>query len=373
MSRPALLLALFATAVSISAAPAQAATSPWQVVSSPNVGTHGENNLNSVAAVSTTDAWAVGTDPTGGLVEHWNGTKWALVQTPAAAGTWLINVSAPSASNVTILGIVHGGQMAILHYNGSSWSRTTPPTPLNAGSGFSAPIAMASLSATDIWVGLDGGFVDHWNGHGWKGIRTAPAELCPMAGYWIGAIHPISDTNVWFSTGLQCNLANPITNSTSLDQWNGSKVIRHGAPSAPEGQGNSDKRIQGMAATGSDIWTVGYWSSGDTGALGGYWNGSKWTSPSPNFYSTTHEFTAVAAASPTSVWAVGLRIGADNHQDNLLEYWNGTSWTEWGGPNPDMYTNTLNAVAVVPHSNQFWAVGSSGYDTTEKTMILRVG
>src|SRR5262249_26523145 len=148
---------------------------------------------------------------------------------------------------------------------------------------------MAALSATDVWVGLDGGFVDHWNGRGWKGIRTAPATLCPAAGFWIGSIDPISDTNVWFTTGPQCNEASPSTDAASPDQWNGNKVVHHGAPSGPTNQNIVDTRIQGIASIGSDVWSVGYWSGATAGALAGYWNGSAWTSPVPNYYATWHE------------------------------------------------------------------------------------
>ena len=51
----------------------------WQVVPSPNVGPN-NNDLYGVVAISSTDAWAVGSyvgtgpsDPGGGLIEHWDG------------------------------------------------------------------------------------------------------------------------------------------------------------------------------------------------------------------------------------------------------------------------------------------------------------
>src|SRR5581483_7260354 len=67
----------------------------WRVVPSPNPGStpacqnsNSGNFLNAVAAVSPTDAWAVGFYFTCSsllkpLVVHWNGTAWTVVNSPA--------------------------------------------------------------------------------------------------------------------------------------------------------------------------------------------------------------------------------------------------------------------------------------------------
>ena len=58
----------------------------WEVVPSPNGGS-ALNVFEAVAVVAPNDVWAVGyTQNTGGptqtLVEHWNGTAWAIVPSP---------------------------------------------------------------------------------------------------------------------------------------------------------------------------------------------------------------------------------------------------------------------------------------------------
>jgi hypothetical protein len=59
----------------------------WGVVFSPNSNT--DDALYGVAAVSTDDVWAVGTegDPLSGfygtLIEQWNGTNWNIVTSPS--------------------------------------------------------------------------------------------------------------------------------------------------------------------------------------------------------------------------------------------------------------------------------------------------
>jgi hypothetical protein len=41
-----------------------------------------DNGLRGVAAVSSTDVWAVGYCAAGPISEHWNGAKWTYVQIP---------------------------------------------------------------------------------------------------------------------------------------------------------------------------------------------------------------------------------------------------------------------------------------------------
>ena len=62
---------------------------------------------------------------------------------------------------------------------------------------------------------------------------------------------------------------------------------------------------------------------------------------------------AVAALSPTDVWAAGSSLSS---QHTLIEHWDGTSWSVVASPNPVEY-NRLSGVTIVPGSNQVWAEG----------------
>src|SRR5215218_4729365 len=61
----------------------------WQFVSGPNPDAD-KSYLKAVAALSTSDAWAVGYSVTGNtaetLIEHWDGTQWTIVPSPNASG-----------------------------------------------------------------------------------------------------------------------------------------------------------------------------------------------------------------------------------------------------------------------------------------------
>src|SRR6266536_3205590 len=107
----------------------------WSVVPSPNGSS--SSGLSAVAVVSANDVWAVGSSGSqrsGGqtLIEHWNGTSWSVVTSPSPAtgNNELFSVSAASASSIWTVGFLTNNtsgqtpndQTLIEHWNGSSWS-----------------------------------------------------------------------------------------------------------------------------------------------------------------------------------------------------------------------------------------------------------
>src|SRR5262249_48605353 len=82
----------------------------WSVVSSPNVGST-SNFLDAVSADSPTDVWAVGAFASGPgasqtLIEHWDGTSWSVVPSfsPGSSFNFLYGVAAVSSTNVWAVG-----------------------------------------------------------------------------------------------------------------------------------------------------------------------------------------------------------------------------------------------------------------------------
>ncbi|WP_188316618.1 alkaline phosphatase family protein [Solihabitans fulvus] len=109
----------------------------WSVVPSPNPGAQ-RNLLYGVAAISDTDVWAVGqqTDSAGTwhtLTEHWDGTVWSVVPSadPDAGGNLLFGVKAVSGTSVYAVGERSGSgfpdRALIEHWNGSTWSVLASP------------------------------------------------------------------------------------------------------------------------------------------------------------------------------------------------------------------------------------------------------
>jgi len=351
-------------------ASAQAATSPWKVIASPNQG-FGDNILYGVAALSASDAWAVGMVLDGGpgpVIEHWNGTAWTLTPSGVTNGFALEAISAPSASDIWAAGVTQSDRPLIEHYNGSHWAGVSSPPGMSSVGGISA------TSATDVWVaaykflsdGNIGAFLDRWNGSTWTAHRYDTAD--PDGGIGPGSPVAFSSSNVWVA---DYHYSGEGPSFTYVKQWNGTTVVTQAGPTAPD---PTDNHFYSLAASSpSDIWVAGTWDSAATsstplyGPIAGYWNGSKWITPTlPAAYPAYgHTFQAIAPVSPSNVWAVGDRSGGYN----LLAHWNGTAWTEWAGPNPTT-ANGLNGVAAIPGTTGAWAVGATG-TSPEKTMILR--
>ncbi|HEV2375041.1 MAG TPA: hypothetical protein VGS19_23135 [Streptosporangiaceae bacterium] len=96
------------------------------------------------------------------------------------------------------------------------------------------------------------------------------------------------------------------------------------------------------AATGPAALTCGAWS----------------IVASPNVGSADNTLNGVATVSAKNAWAVGSSTNTvTSVASTLTEHWNGTRWRIVPSPNAGSAQNLLQAVAVIPHTNQLWAVG----------------
>jgi hypothetical protein len=117
------------------------------------------DDFTGVTATSAASAWAVGA---GGsqiedhaLIQHWNGTRWAMVKTPKVGlASQLTGVSAASPSSVWAVGAFSNGnavQTLILHWNGKSWQRSASPNVGNTHT-FNFLNAVVMTSARNGWA-----------------------------------------------------------------------------------------------------------------------------------------------------------------------------------------------------------------------------
>ncbi len=104
----------------------------------------------------------------------------------------------------------------------------------------------------------------------------------------------------------------------------------------------------------------------DTQPLAEHFNGQSWSVVSTPLVASggpippTAHFYGVAAAASTDVWAVGFRFGPDNpdNGETLIENWNGSSWSVVSSPTATVENTDLKAVAAISPSN-VWAVGGN--------------
>jgi len=305
--------------------------SAWAVVPTPNpFGT--ENILNAVADLSPANAWAVGYSADTSnyynpvyqpLVEHWDGTSWGAV--PAATDSngladVLSGVAAVSATDVWAVGThfdaaIGGDDGLIEHWDGSRWNIVpSPASALNLTS-------VAAISASDVWAAgaaSTGGqpVFEHWDGKAW----TAFSGPLVSAGYVAAiGITAVSASDVW-AVGTTRETVRGAPYQTLSEHWNGHKWSIVPSPDPVTG---NNLFLQAAAISSSDVWAVGYdyGSTGGASPLLANWDGAKWNTvraPVPGG-TQYNELAAVAALSTGTVWAVGR----SDYEDLIIHTSNG--------------------------------------------------
>lgn len=144
----------------------------WKSVATPNVG-EGTNKLNAVLALAPNDVWAVGFSTpvappkqaaTLTLIEHFDGTRWVVVPSPnvrpnsANQSNRLLGLTANSANDIWAFGSYFpadgsGHQMTLLlHWDGTSWTVASSPSPTKGGFPCDLLWAGVVLSPGDVWI-----------------------------------------------------------------------------------------------------------------------------------------------------------------------------------------------------------------------------
>ncbi len=320
----------------------------WGVVSSPNVGN--SSQLYGVATISTSDVWAVGdsrdtSNHTSTLTEHWNGATWSIVSSPiSGTSSSLQGVAATSPGDVWAVGYYidsttgYDGRL-IEHWDGSSWSIVSAPSP-----GLSSFFyGVTALSSSDVWavgayvpsVGVVSTLVEHWDGTSWSVV----ASPNPSVGTYspLQSVAAISPNDVW-AVGYASISGSGY--QTLAEHWNGASWSIIPSPNA-----GTHSVLYGVATiSSSDVWAVG---DDSTNTLTEHWNGSTWgVAPSPG----TAQLAGVAAISSSDVWAVGGSFAGATQ----IEHWDGASWRVV--PNPS--TGILHGTSALS-SSDVWAVGSA--------------
>jgi hypothetical protein len=290
---------------------AVAAACKWSVVPASD----GYNySLTGVAAISPTDAWAVGSqgpvNSPSTLIEHWNGSRWTVVPSPTAAfSSQLVAVAAIATNDVWAVGPtgnpVFSANRLTEHWDGSRWTIVSSPNDTGQSSLYTG---VAAVSSKDVWA--------------------------------VGNYYPQRGANVFILS----------------DSWNGARWVP-----VPSPRTRFDMiYMSGVAAASArDAWAVGtdYTNCSPFCTFAEHWNGNRWSiaSPQNNYYESS--LGGVAAVSANDGWAVGWAIPSPNApQVTLTVHWNGNSWVDVSSPNYPVFLNYLDAVSAVSTSD-VWTVG----------------
>jgi len=354
----------------------EASCGSWSVVPSPNP--PGDDTLFAVTAISSHDAWAVGSSNQQSpspqtLTIHWDGTKWNLVSSPNPGPTFnkLLAVTALSTINVWAVGYYQTSagsvQALIEHWDGSKWSVVPGP---NTSSSINQLYSIAAFSATDIWaVGVSQPnnntqqtLIEHWNGIKWN---VVPSPNPGSSFNILRSVAVVSASSAWAVGNYNNSQGIP---QTLIEHWNGNKWSVVASPN-PGSSINSLYGVTYVPGT-TQLWAVGTYSNGSGGqTLTERWNGNRWTVvASPTIQANSNVLESVVAISPSDVWTVGLSgtptgIVSQTSSSNpagraLTEHWDGVRWSIVSSPNAGTFNNSLNSVVHVPGTNQLWAVGA---------------
>lgn len=213
----------------------------------------GADRLYDVAAVSKGQAWAVGrysnwADPGPlSLIEGWDGQKWSRFAAPSPGlyGNSLQGVAAVSATDAWAVGWYVGDQSNVayaLHWDGHAWTRSTMKPP----AGNTELQGVTAVSATDVWaVGTNEGrpLVMHWDGARWT-VLPRP----PLTSVWLQSAAPAGQGGVWVA-GYRMTDDGTVSRPLFL-RWSGS-TWTIGTSEEPEGA------VYGLARSGTSTWAVG--------------------------------------------------------------------------------------------------------------------
>lgn len=335
----------------------------WTQVISPNPNPN-RDFISDIAAVAPNDIWMVGSTWDGGespfhtLTEHWNGTSWTTISspTPDTGGNLLNGVAALASNNVWAVGDV------IEHWNGSSWTVTAK---LNSGSSFKFLSGITALASDNIWaVGAsstispetpDRTLIERWNGSTWQAV-TSPNS--GSNGNDLASIAAVSVDDIWAVGTIQKSADAGGPFGALVEHWNGSSWTLVSAP-APGAYSNGLASVTALAS--DNVWAVGYYQNNANDpdrALIEHWNGRVWSvvadaSAGPG----NNVLSGITALAPNDIWAVGTAS-----QETLAEHWNGSSWAVIASPSPNPTYNSLNAIAAIASDN-IWAAGANGNGT----------
>lgn len=345
----------------------------WTGGPPPGPGTRA-NVLLGVTVLAPCNAWAVGyqsgTGTVSTLIEHWNGSTWAVMPSPNP-GTGIVDllrsVRGISPTDIWAVGSFsdgNGDQTLIVHWNGKTWQQVQSPDP--GGSSGSDLDGVRAVSSKDAWaVGSylagtgDKTLILHWNGNAWKQI----ASPTPGGDATLSAVTATSSGNAW-----AVGRAFRSTGDASLIlHWNGTAWKQVASPNP----GASNDITAVAASSKSDAWAVGIATdNGIDQPLILRWNGRRWThiaSPDQGGSTNDNDLTGVTVVSGANAWAVGS-VASGQHRQTLILHWNGARWAHVPSPNRGT-ANQLLGVSARSASN-LWAVGTYFDGTAEQPLAI---
>jgi len=337
----------------------------WAVQSTPNPAGTAGSEFSGISCSSATACTAVGSyydDTSLGyftFAEYWNGTTWAIQSTPNPTGTEyfpeLSGVSCASATACTAVGDYKTSSDVYMplveHWNGTSWAiQSTPNLGIYGGS---LQGVSCSSSTSCIAVGLNDNSPDgtatlaeYWNGTSWA-VQSSPDP----AGGTDNTLSGVSCSSATACTAVGFYDTSSDVGETLAEYWNGTSWAILSTPNLADGG-----QLSGLSCSSATSCTA---VGSGNGSLAEYWNGTSWAFQStPNVPAIANgELYGVSCSSATSCTATGVYVNKSYVDEPLAEHWNGATWSVQSTPNPAGSTGSEFFGVSCPSATSCTAVG----------------
>ncbi len=346
--------------VALQVGSAEASTTAWSVVASPNPSAGGIF-LNGVSCVGSKWCMAVGATSTGTLAESFNGSKWSTVRSPNPAGGTipsLNGVSCISTSHCTAVGssdIPGGVETLVETWNGAVWKIVSSPNGVGGRDGLNGVSCPASNRCTAVGYQALGGHNDEtlaefWNGSDWKIVPTpSPEQDTGVPSSYLQSVSCVG--------ARDCKATGSSEIGSFIENWNGAKWTIADSPAvAPFG----DSMDISCSGTNSCL-AVG-------GTFVESWNGSDWTEKAAPSGRDDPSLEGVSCVRTTLCTAVGSVFDGTDIQ-TLVESWNGHTWSKLSSPNPSGSTTSLLQDVTCDVADVCTAVGYSAHGSTQNGLV----
>lgn len=215
-------------------------------------------------------------DGFGALIEHWDGTTWSVIPTPSVLPAvpgeipygHLYSVAASGPNDVWAVGETGIGvpstasDTLVEHWDGARWSvAQTPDVASPRGIAFDHLFSVTAVLPTDVWaVGSygtarffggrgDHPLVLHWDGLRWTGSSTPPQQRSPLRWARLSGVAADRTGTVWaVGSAGSGTKARPI-----VTVWDGQRWTTAAVP-GPAGSTFNDVDV---SPSGSIAWAVG--------------------------------------------------------------------------------------------------------------------
>ncbi len=345
----------------------------WEFI--PTTSPYPQNIPQGSDAPADDEVWVVGNNNFFDPIPHYfeftfvmrfDGTAWEFVTPPEIRGSSFYGVMKMPDGELFVVGAYQPSgpesQTLFLRYDGSSWTLDDSPT-RRGGSIFQG-------------IGRAGG--DVWAVGGQTTLEPPPSATGqPMAARWEGDQWVRYPAVALGTGGRAINSFRAVAGASEDDAW----AVGRGEQTGTEGFGPTAmiNRWQGerwelydiglrdvaqlsdvIALATDNVWAVG---SRNIDGLGSqpmilHWDGSDWDfADVPIMPDGRADLRAIAARSPTEIYASGTDADPDGYPRALILKYDGTSWTrvEAATP-PDGLQQWFRTMSVTP-SGDVWAMG----------------